>query len=220
MIRVRDRGLGIALSEQKEIFQKFVRGSNARREQIKGTGIGLAMVQPHRARRTTAKCASRANPIRAAPSRSGCRSRGRHESRAGGGGRTGAGIQPQAGPGDRRLPGRDGQRRRIGRAPGARRRIRSHPAGCDAAAEGRLRGRARTAARRRHHLHHHVDGESAGGGEGARAGDRRRRLHHQAVQSEGTASANQGRVATKRSGRTTSVRIGSATSKWTSRGTR
>lgn len=45
VIRVRDRGLGIAMSEQKEIFQKFVRGSNARTEQIKGTGIGLAMVQ-------------------------------------------------------------------------------------------------------------------------------------------------------------------------------
>jgi signal transduction histidine kinase len=45
VIRVRDRGLGIALSEHKEIFQKFVRGSNARSEQIKGTGIGLAMVQ-------------------------------------------------------------------------------------------------------------------------------------------------------------------------------
>jgi signal transduction histidine kinase len=45
VIRVRDRGLGIALSEQKEIFQKFVRGSNVRTEQIKGTGIGLAMVQ-------------------------------------------------------------------------------------------------------------------------------------------------------------------------------
>ena len=45
VIRVRDRGLGIPLSEQKEIFEKFVRGSNARTEQIKGTGIGLAMVQ-------------------------------------------------------------------------------------------------------------------------------------------------------------------------------
>ena len=33
------------MSEQKAIFQKFVRGSNARTEQIKGTGIGLAMVQ-------------------------------------------------------------------------------------------------------------------------------------------------------------------------------
>lgn len=45
VIRVRDRGLGIALGEQKDIFQKFVRGSNARSEQIKGTGIGLAMVR-------------------------------------------------------------------------------------------------------------------------------------------------------------------------------
>lgn len=43
-IRIRDRGLGIALSEQKQIFRKFVRGSNARTQQIKGTGIGLAMV--------------------------------------------------------------------------------------------------------------------------------------------------------------------------------
>jgi signal transduction histidine kinase len=44
VIRIRDRGLGIALSEQKQIFRKFVRGSNARTQQIKGTGIGLAMV--------------------------------------------------------------------------------------------------------------------------------------------------------------------------------
>lgn len=44
-IRVRDRGLGIAVSEHQEIFRKFVRGSNVRAEQIKGTGIGLAMVQ-------------------------------------------------------------------------------------------------------------------------------------------------------------------------------
>jgi len=44
-IRVRDRGLGIASSEHEDIFRKFVRGSNVRAEQIKGTGIGLAMVQ-------------------------------------------------------------------------------------------------------------------------------------------------------------------------------
>jgi signal transduction histidine kinase len=44
-IRVRDRGLGIPASEQKEIFRKFVRGTAARAENIKGTGIGLAMVQ-------------------------------------------------------------------------------------------------------------------------------------------------------------------------------
>ena len=45
VIRIRDRGLGIAVSEQEEIFGKFVRGSNARTQQIKGTGIGLAMVR-------------------------------------------------------------------------------------------------------------------------------------------------------------------------------
>jgi signal transduction histidine kinase len=45
VIRVKDRGIGIALGEQKDIFRKFVRGSNARSEQIKGTGIGLAMVR-------------------------------------------------------------------------------------------------------------------------------------------------------------------------------
>jgi signal transduction histidine kinase len=45
VIRVRDRGLGIALGEQEAIFRKFVRGSNARAPQIKGTGIGLAMVR-------------------------------------------------------------------------------------------------------------------------------------------------------------------------------
>jgi signal transduction histidine kinase len=45
VIRIRDRGLGIASAEQEEIFRKFVRGSNARTQQIKGTGIGLAMVR-------------------------------------------------------------------------------------------------------------------------------------------------------------------------------
>lgn len=44
-IRVRDAGLGIALKEQKEIFRKFYRGSAARAAGVKGTGIGLAMVQ-------------------------------------------------------------------------------------------------------------------------------------------------------------------------------
>lgn len=44
-IRVRDHGLGIPVSEQKEIFRKFVRGAAAKAENIKGTGIGLAMVQ-------------------------------------------------------------------------------------------------------------------------------------------------------------------------------
>jgi len=41
-IHVRDRGMGIPASEQKEIFKKFVRGAGSRAADIKGTGIGLA----------------------------------------------------------------------------------------------------------------------------------------------------------------------------------
>lgn len=44
-IRVRDEGLGISAGEQKQIFKKFVRGSAAQASQVKGTGIGLTMVQ-------------------------------------------------------------------------------------------------------------------------------------------------------------------------------
>jgi len=44
-IRVRDRGLGISPAEQKEILKKFVRGSAAEKAGVKGTGIGLTMVQ-------------------------------------------------------------------------------------------------------------------------------------------------------------------------------
>jgi signal transduction histidine kinase len=43
-IRVRDQGLGIPVEEQEEIFRKFVRGTAAKAENIKGTGIGLAML--------------------------------------------------------------------------------------------------------------------------------------------------------------------------------
>jgi len=45
VIRVRDEGLGIPLEEQQQIFRKFVRGSTAKADSIKGTGVGLAMVQ-------------------------------------------------------------------------------------------------------------------------------------------------------------------------------
>jgi signal transduction histidine kinase len=45
VIRVRDEGLGIPLEEQLQIFRKFVRGSAAKAHSIKGTGVGLAMVQ-------------------------------------------------------------------------------------------------------------------------------------------------------------------------------
>ena len=44
-IRVRDKGAGIAESEMKKIFQKFVRGTAAAAGNVKGTGVGLAMVR-------------------------------------------------------------------------------------------------------------------------------------------------------------------------------
>jgi signal transduction histidine kinase len=44
-ISVRDRGMGIEPGEQRDIFQKFVRGGAARKAGIKGTGIGLSMVR-------------------------------------------------------------------------------------------------------------------------------------------------------------------------------
>jgi signal transduction histidine kinase len=44
-IAVRDRGLGVPQSEQRTIFEKFVRGSESKARRIKGTGIGLAMVR-------------------------------------------------------------------------------------------------------------------------------------------------------------------------------
>jgi signal transduction histidine kinase len=43
-IRVRDKGLGIAASERKTIFRKFMRGSAAVSANVKGSGVGLAMV--------------------------------------------------------------------------------------------------------------------------------------------------------------------------------
>lgn len=44
-IRVRDQGMGIPASEQKEIFKRFVRGTGSRATNIQGTGIGLAMAR-------------------------------------------------------------------------------------------------------------------------------------------------------------------------------
>ncbi len=43
-IRVRDEGPGISQKEQKFLFKKFVRGSAASSSTVKGSGIGLAMV--------------------------------------------------------------------------------------------------------------------------------------------------------------------------------
>jgi signal transduction histidine kinase len=45
LISVRDKGMGIDAEEEQAIFQKFVRGHAAKKAGIKGTGIGLAMVQ-------------------------------------------------------------------------------------------------------------------------------------------------------------------------------
>lgn len=44
-IRVRDQGTGIPAGERKAIFEKFVRGSAAAALNVKGTGVGLAMVR-------------------------------------------------------------------------------------------------------------------------------------------------------------------------------
>jgi signal transduction histidine kinase len=44
-IRVVDRGTGIPAAEQQVIFQKFVRGRTAIDANVKGTGVGLSMVQ-------------------------------------------------------------------------------------------------------------------------------------------------------------------------------
>jgi signal transduction histidine kinase len=44
-IRVRDRGPGIPDTEKRAIFRKFVRGSAAERANVKGSGVGLAMVR-------------------------------------------------------------------------------------------------------------------------------------------------------------------------------
>ena len=43
--RVRDRGIGIPAGEQEQIFQKFVRGAEAKARSIRGAGIGLAMAR-------------------------------------------------------------------------------------------------------------------------------------------------------------------------------
>lgn len=44
-IVVRDQGLGIPIHEQREIFDRFVRGAESTARRIRGTGIGLAMVR-------------------------------------------------------------------------------------------------------------------------------------------------------------------------------
>ncbi len=45
MIRVSDTGIGIPASDQKELFNRFFRASNATGRSIPGTGLGLAIVR-------------------------------------------------------------------------------------------------------------------------------------------------------------------------------
>jgi signal transduction histidine kinase len=44
-IRVSDRGLGIAPSEQERVFEPFYRGKDAQAAQIRGNGLGLSLVK-------------------------------------------------------------------------------------------------------------------------------------------------------------------------------
>lgn len=44
ILSVRDRGVGVPAHEQREIFRKFVRGSVPSGSVVKGTGLGLALV--------------------------------------------------------------------------------------------------------------------------------------------------------------------------------
>jgi signal transduction histidine kinase len=45
LLGVQDNGIGIPASEQTRVFQKFVRGDQARRAGVRGVGIGLALVK-------------------------------------------------------------------------------------------------------------------------------------------------------------------------------
>jgi signal transduction histidine kinase len=44
-VAVRDQGIGIPIGEREQIFHRFVRGAESQSRQIKGTGIGLALVR-------------------------------------------------------------------------------------------------------------------------------------------------------------------------------
>ena len=45
VVRVRDTGIGVPASDQKELFNRFFRASNATGRSIPGTGLGLAIVR-------------------------------------------------------------------------------------------------------------------------------------------------------------------------------
>ena len=44
-LSIRDRGPGIAADEQRRIFERFYRAENARARNVRGSGIGLALVK-------------------------------------------------------------------------------------------------------------------------------------------------------------------------------
>jgi signal transduction histidine kinase len=44
-LSVRDRGPGISIEDQKRIFERFYRADNARARNVRGSGIGLALVK-------------------------------------------------------------------------------------------------------------------------------------------------------------------------------
>ena len=44
IVHVRDQGIGVPAAERQTIFRKFVRGTDQRTSGIRGTGVGLAMV--------------------------------------------------------------------------------------------------------------------------------------------------------------------------------
>jgi signal transduction histidine kinase len=45
VLGVQDHGIGIPVAEQQRVFQKFVRGEEAKRSGIRGVGVGLALVK-------------------------------------------------------------------------------------------------------------------------------------------------------------------------------
>ena len=62
--RSRDRGPGIAPDEQRRIFERFYRAESARARNVRGSGIGLALVK-HIAEATAVASRSRASRGRA-----------------------------------------------------------------------------------------------------------------------------------------------------------